>query len=713
MRYVAVFCAVFSLYLYTLHPTVAPYRDSGDLVVAAATLGIAHPPGYPLYALAGKAFRELMPFGNMGYAMNVLSALFGAAAAAMVACALDGIIVGGGMVTLAAVIMFAQAPALWRLSQVSEMYSLNGLFGAILLLLALRVSQRRPAEESTPLILSAAFIGALACASHQTILFVFPAFAWLAWKNDALTARNMVMSALFFAAGLSIYLFLPLRSMGYPAADWGHPANLHNLLRVVTRADYGGMRLHPEESNFSWSFGGINKHLLLYTKILITQFTLPGVIFGLWGFWSRRKERFFQFCLGALIFSGPLFIIISNLPESEITTLPILEPHMVLPNVFFAIFIAAGFASMTVARTRLAAAVLIAAGSLGLHLAECSYRTDYRAWDYGRNVRVTMQPGAMLYDPDDSSAFITTYAQTVCGKRKDISLVSYYRTRWGYNELKRLHPELLPSRDIASGEELSRVLLVYNQALRAVYADLPAKFPSDLLSYPAGVLYRLSAKGEYAPTQLPFQFYAMRGELRTVTGADFFSQHIVSYYSAAYNNLGLAFAALRRYDEALILYSHALAVEPFLNAAINNLGTLAFQQGNYQDSLKWFTQVLAKEPQSPSAHFNRGCALKASGMMDEAVTEFTWSWEHGSNADAGNELGLIAMKDEPMRAAAIFQAVLQRSPNYLNAYYNMGLALQKGGDNANARRAFEAYYTMTTDPRDKAEVRARLQSLPK
>jgi hypothetical protein len=43
----------------------------------------------------------------------------------------------------------------------------------------------------------------------------------------------------------------------------------------------------------------------------------------------------------------------------------------------------------------------------------------------------------------------------------------------------------------------------------------------------------------------------------------------------------------------------------------------------------------------------------------------------------------------------------------------MGIALQKGGDKANARKAFEAYYSMTPDPRDKAQAKARLDHLPR
>ena len=37
-----------ALYTATVEPSV-PAGDSGELITAAATFGVAHPPGYPLY----------------------------------------------------------------------------------------------------------------------------------------------------------------------------------------------------------------------------------------------------------------------------------------------------------------------------------------------------------------------------------------------------------------------------------------------------------------------------------------------------------------------------------------------------------------------------------------------------------------------------------------------------------------------------------------
>ena len=73
--------AFFALYLRTLCPTVYWY-DSAELVTAAVTLGITHPPGYPVYTWLGHLFTWL-PL-DAAVAVNAMSAAFGAAAVGLV-----------------------------------------------------------------------------------------------------------------------------------------------------------------------------------------------------------------------------------------------------------------------------------------------------------------------------------------------------------------------------------------------------------------------------------------------------------------------------------------------------------------------------------------------------------------------------------------------------------------------------------------------------
>src|SRR4029077_15706086 len=76
-----VFLVALVLYSWTLASTVTP-TDSGELIVVARGLGIAHPPGVPLWIILAH-LASLVPFGNIAVWINFSSALFAALACAM------------------------------------------------------------------------------------------------------------------------------------------------------------------------------------------------------------------------------------------------------------------------------------------------------------------------------------------------------------------------------------------------------------------------------------------------------------------------------------------------------------------------------------------------------------------------------------------------------------------------------------------------------
>src|SRR6476659_9145750 len=77
----AVFCLSLEIYISTLAPTVT-LVDSGELTVAARFLGVAHPPGFPLYLMLAHLF-SLIPIGSVAVRVNFASAFFAALACAM------------------------------------------------------------------------------------------------------------------------------------------------------------------------------------------------------------------------------------------------------------------------------------------------------------------------------------------------------------------------------------------------------------------------------------------------------------------------------------------------------------------------------------------------------------------------------------------------------------------------------------------------------
>src|SRR4029079_8912729 len=77
----AVFLVGLGVYSWTLAPTVTP-TDSGELILAAYGLGVAHPPGVPLWIMLTH-LAALVPIGNVAVRINFSSAVFAALACAM------------------------------------------------------------------------------------------------------------------------------------------------------------------------------------------------------------------------------------------------------------------------------------------------------------------------------------------------------------------------------------------------------------------------------------------------------------------------------------------------------------------------------------------------------------------------------------------------------------------------------------------------------
>src|SRR5581483_5976785 len=83
-----------------------------------------------------------------------------------------------------------------------------------------------------------------------------------------------------------------------------------------------------------------------------------------------------------------------------------------------------------------------------------SQRNDFYAYDYARNLFRSLPPHAVLYDPDDPTHFSLQVLQLLEHRREDVILLGFFRTRWGYEAIKRRWPDLLPPIPINNAQEL-------------------------------------------------------------------------------------------------------------------------------------------------------------------------------------------------------------------------------------------------------------------
>lgn len=284
--------AYLGLYVLTLCRTVFWY-DSAEYVTAAVTLGIPHPPGYPLYTILGHMFTWL-PL-DPATAVNAMSATFAALAVALTylvgrRLGLDRIPAVAGAATLGGGKLF------WANAVVAEVYCPALAVVALLLYLLLRARE----ERRFGLVLLASFAAGLGLGIHFSIATLGLGLALLVWAFDATVERPGDLATLsersefrprlrrsFAAAGMAflgslIFLYLPFRAAQKPALNFGDPSNLERFQWVVSGGTYKGWFL----SEFD-----VVARTLSMMDAFVEQLHPAGAVlavFGLFWLWKRR-----------------------------------------------------------------------------------------------------------------------------------------------------------------------------------------------------------------------------------------------------------------------------------------------------------------------------------------------------------------------------------------------------------------------------------------
>jgi predicted TPR repeat methyltransferase len=90
----------------------------------------------------------------------------------------------------------------------------------------------------------------------------------------------------------------------------------------------------------------------------------------------------------------------------------------------------------------------------------------------------------------------------------------------------------------------------------------------------------------------------------------------------AYNNLGEAYRALGRTQEAVACYEKALLLKPDYAEAYYHLGQTLEDQGKSEAAIVCYRKALSVNPDLVLAHYNLGTALRVQDKLDEAAACF-------------------------------------------------------------------------------------------
>src|SRR4030042_6136413 len=233
-RGLASFGLPFCIYLLTLAPTIYNL-DSAELTTAASTGGLMRSTGYPLYLTLGYIWSKI-PLGDVGYRMNLLSAIFGALTIFLAERILRRWRLVG-WAKLGALGLLATSTFFLGLSLVAEVYTLHTALMAGLILAMLWWS-----DSPTPRrMLIIGLLGGMGMSHHAAMVLLIPGslfFVLSTHPKKALAPRSLLAFSLAALVGLSFYLYLPLRYLAQPAFNYAgtfdaglkfHPVNLTTL----------------------------------------------------------------------------------------------------------------------------------------------------------------------------------------------------------------------------------------------------------------------------------------------------------------------------------------------------------------------------------------------------------------------------------------------------------------------------------------------------
>src|SRR6266508_5378838 len=486
-----VFFAALFLYTWTLAPTVT-LTDSGELIVVAQGVGVAHPPGFPLWVILAH-LASLVPLGNIAERINSSSAVFAALASAMLTLVVAELMIAIPYLltrkkrsaqrnkkaedshvaqllicgpALGAGLLMAFSRTLWAYATIAEVYTLNALLILIILFLMLRWRRYILADRAnndTAIMIhdrwlyAAALVFGLALGVHHvTVGLILPALAVLVYRTEGLrffTSRRLVYAALISIGALvAVYAYLPFAASRSPVINWGNPRSLQEIWWHITVRQYRVF--------FSFSPNIMGGQFIEFCRMLLREFGfvwLPLLlVLAFAGFATAyRRDR--------IGFWFVLFIVIADLAYALAYEIAEDKDAYYLPT-FIAIAIAAGFGirwliQLTISKSILIersywvagiAVLLSSATALAANWPFNNRRHYLIAHDYVENLLSTIEPDGLLLTQDWQVVSPMLYAQEVEQRRTDVKVVdiNLLRRSWYFDYLKHAHPGLVErSRD--------------------------------------------------------------------------------------------------------------------------------------------------------------------------------------------------------------------------------------------------------------------------
>lgn len=411
-------------YISTLSPAIY-IEDSAEFVASAVTLSIPHPSSYPLYTLTAKLF-SFLPLNDLAWRVNLFSAFWALGSLLFFYLILKELKIKKSIRFLVTLLV-AISSTFWGQATYAEVYSLNIFFVSLLfwVLLLWRSSRH---EKYLSLF---SFLFGLSLTNHFSMLALLPGYLFFIFYQDRLfyTRWKLILKMfLLFILGLSLYVYIPLRSSMDPPIDWFNPERLTNFKHVLT---YNLARGHIINANTFRYLGDFINQLLNQFPLLFIGLGL----FGLFALFQAKQQRviFYYLTLNIILLSfGVIVLVVNGLAFSSFIAWFL--GLLYLPcYIYFAITIAFGFKYLSKHKLVFSAGLICSLLIISLLISNNWFINDKSKFvyleDYSRELLLSLEPASILLVKEagiqaDHELFSLAFQKYVKQLRPDITIYS-------------------------------------------------------------------------------------------------------------------------------------------------------------------------------------------------------------------------------------------------------------------------------------------------
>lgn len=506
---------IFSIFTFALTPSTY-VGDSSLFAAASFSLGSAHPPGYPLYILAGK-FMTFLPLGNVAFRVNLVSAIFGVLTSVMVyKTSME--LTKNRHASWAASFMCALSPLLFKESLKAEVYTMNSFLSMVVFYLGLRMLTRKkelqPGQFFSYSLLGSFIIG-LGMGNHHTIGFMGPIFLLpviMNWRK--ITFKLVILCILCFFTGFSVNTMLYLRSIALVKQGglilYSYAGTPEAFIKIFLRKVFGGPSSVEaiegiKRLDATW-INGV-KNSIRYVVFYNAKFILPFLFIGLIML-RKNLGLLAYFVFSFALWFGVLSKITFGSPDPDLHDIQTISVYFMpsLPILYSVASI--GFARVitffadekweVLPKLIPTAITLLPLVVMPSVFATASLNNNFIAYDYGRDMLTVLPVKSLLLNYGDSPMFTTFYLRSVERLREDILVINAAGKKDNYGlesspywKYARLYPEFY-RRQKSTIRELNRDFALkgklfasgggFTQTVSEHYSFYP--YVTSLLLYP-------------------------------------------------------------------------------------------------------------------------------------------------------------------------------------------------------------------------------------